>query len=52
MDESADSKDPEVAKAWQLQFDDTGKIKAYIKKGGSAFDKSSPYIRTESVFKK
>ena len=52
IDEAPTASDPSVASAWVQQVKDAGKITAYVKKGGSPYDASAPFIRSESVFKK
>ena len=52
IDEAPTASEPSVASAWVQQVKEAGKITAYIKKGGSPYDANTPYVRTESVFKK
>ena len=40
---------PENAKKWECRLD-IPTIRLHLKKGGSDWDKSSPYLRTETVF--
>jgi len=45
----ANTDDPATAKLWEKKLDTAG-IKFYLKKGGSKWSSSQPYLRTESVF--
>ena len=48
--ESPNAEDSNQAKLWEIKLDLPGKLKIYLKKGGSSFNADQPFIRTESTF--
>ena len=48
--ESPANDDPAQSKLWENKCDMPGKLKLYLKKGGSAYSQDLPFVRTESIF--
>ena len=48
--ESPANDDPAQSKLWENKCDMPGKLKLYLKKGGSTYSQDLPFVRTESIF--